>query len=182
MGTNKALYAHRTGTGVNDGHYWWDYKDKNPLLHYGAKSNIPIEKLKEEYNRVSSIPPKEATKNSPLKIESFQNDNITPQKYYEMIWPLNNGPDVARRKYNPAAKTDESQVRRIINSLDAQHRWMVRHIQISRSYAITKDGIETNTAKLSDESGKGIVDTSDQEYLSTREYVNNMRLLISYIK
>ena len=180
-GTNKALYAHRSGTGVIDGRYWYDYKDEKPLLHYGAKTNVPVEKLKEEYKRIASLSPQEATKNSPLKIESFQND-ITPQQYYETAWPLDDGPDVARRKYNASVKIDESQVRKIINSLDAQHRWMVKHIQISRPYAVTNDGVETNTAKLSDEGGRGIMDASDQEYLSTREYMKNMQLLINYIK
>jgi hypothetical protein len=38
-----------------------------------------------------------------------------------------------------------------------------------------------NTAKLSDENGKGIVDASDQHYISTREYEKNMSLLIKYL-
>ncbi|MBL7735274.1 MAG: hypothetical protein JNL51_07440 [Chitinophagaceae bacterium] len=180
MGTNKALYAHRTGSGIVDGKYWWDYKDEKPLLHYGAKSNVPIEKLKEEYKRIASLTAEEATKNSPLKIETFQKD-ITPQQYYQMAWPLDDGPDVARRKYISSVKMEESEIRKIIGSLDKQHRWMVKHIQITRPYAITKDGVETNTARLSEESGKGIVDSSDQEYISTREYVKNMRLLLGYI-
>lgn len=181
MGTNKALYSHRTGTGVNDGHYWWDYKDENPLLHYGSKTNVAIERLKEAYLKVNDLSPEEATKNSPLKIENFKKD-IAPQKYYERLWPIDGGPDVARRKYNSSVKIEESKIRSIINSLDAQHRWMVKHIQISRPYAITKEGVETNTAKLSEESGRGIIDASEQEYISTREYVNNMHLLITYLK
>jgi hypothetical protein len=39
-----------------------------------------------------------------------------------------------------------------------------------------------NTAKLSDENGKGIVDSSEQQYISTREYEKNMGLLIRYLK
>ena len=178
-GTNKAIYAHRTGTGVTDGHYWWDYKDENPLLHYGAKTKIPLDKLKEEYKRVSALSPKEATINSPLKVASFQHGS-TPQEYYEKLWPLPGAPDVARQPYN-FPSPGETEVSAIIKALDSQDRWMVKHVQISRPYAISADGVETNTAKLSTENGKGIVDTSDQEYLSTREYVKNMRLLISYI-
>lgn len=181
LGTDRALFAHRTGKGVNDGRYWWDYKDENHLLHYGAKSRVPIENLKDAYKRVNSLSPEEATINSPLKIESFQQD-MTPQKYYEMIWPLDGGPDEARRKYDSSMNIDESQVREIMSSLDSHHRWMVKHIQISRPYAISKDGIETNTAKLSEESGRGIVDSSDQQYISTREYANNMQILIGYIR
>ena len=43
-------------------------------------------------------------------------------------------------------------------------------------------GVETNTAKLSDQNGKEIIDSSDQQYISTREYIKNMHLLINYIK
>lgn len=182
MGTNKAVYVHRSGTGVRDGRYWSDYKDDNPLLHYGVKTFIPIKKLKEEYNRVKSMTKEEAIKKSPIKGTNFQERNTTPQKYYEMMWPEEDGPDVARKRYTPSFKPDESLVRKIINSLDSQHRWMVKHVQISRPYSITKDGIEANTAKLSDENGRAIVDSSDQEYISTREYQKNMRLLISYLK
>ena len=180
MGTNKAIYAHRKGSGVSDGHYWWDYKDENPLLHYGAKANISMEKLKEEYKRVSALAPEEVTKNSPLAVQHFQQD-YSPQKYYEALWPLADGPDVARRNYKSLKSPDETQVRLIINTLDAQHRWLVKHLQISRPYAVSDGGIETNTARLSNENGEGIIDSSDQQYLSTSEYEKNMRLLISYL-
>src|SRR5690606_14081837 len=82
MGTNKALYVHRKGTGVADGHYWWDYRDENPLLHYGAKTKINIERLKEEYNRVNALSFEEATRNSPLLIKQFSGDKL-PQSYYK---------------------------------------------------------------------------------------------------
>lgn len=182
VGTNKALYAHRTGTGVVNGHYWWDYKDENPLLHYGAKTYIPIDDLQKKYIRINSLTPEEATRNSPLKVEEFQYDEFTPQSYYQMIWPLKGGPDVARKRYDPSMKLNEVEVRKILSSLDVRHRWMVKHIQISRPYGVAADGKETNTAKLSDESGRAIIDSSNQEYISTREYVKNMHALISYLK
>jgi hypothetical protein len=69
----------------------------------------------------------------------------------------------------------------IIKALD-QDRWLVKHIQISRPYSVLPDGSEMNTAKLSDENGKGIVDSSEQQYISTREYEKNMGLLIRYLK
>jgi hypothetical protein len=59
---------------------------------------------------------------------------------------------------------------------------LVKHIQISRPYSVLPDGSEMNTAKLSDENGKGIVDSSEQQYISTREYEKNMGLLIRYLK
>ena len=181
VGTNKPVYAHRTGTGVTDGHYWWDDKDENPLLHYGAKSSIPVEKLKAEFKRVNALSPEEATRNSPLLVQQFQRET-TPQKYYESTWPLPDGPDVARRNYEYGVSLpDEPQVRKIIGSLDLQHRWMVKHIQISRPYAVSASGAETNTAMMSDMNGAGIKDSSDQLYLSTREYEQNMRMLIRFV-
>lgn len=169
VGTNKAIYPHRKGTGVTDGHYWWDYDDSNLLAHYGGKTNINIEQLKKEYNRISTLSAEEATKNSPLRIESFQGDS-TPQKYYNLNRSFST--DIA----------DEAKVRIVLNALDDQHRWMVKHIQISRPYSVSASGQETNTAKLSDSNGKGILDTSEQQYISTREYLHNMNVLIDYIK
>lgn len=181
VGTNKPLYSHRKGNGVTDGHYWWDYEDTNPLLHYGAKSKLDLEPLKAEFRKVASLSPEEASKDSPLKARSFTK-GASPQEYYRKLWPITEltlpleGNSL--KKQNP---TDEAMVKDIINSLDERNRWMVQHIQITRPYSISDEGVETNTARLSEESGKGIVDASDQKYLSTREYVKNMGVLIAYL-
>lgn len=181
VGSNKPLYSHRTGTGVVDGHYWWDYEDDNPLLHYGAKSKINIDQLKSEYKIVSALSSEEASKDSPLKVTSF-GKGTTPQEYYKMLWPLTSQPSLPERNHGEnSAPTDESTVKNIINSLDKKNRWMVKHIQITRPYTVSDAGVEANTARLSEESGKGIIDSSDQEYLSTREYVKNMQVLINYL-
>lgn len=168
MGTNKPIFPHRKGTGVTDGHYWWDYNDKNLLAHYGGKGNVNIERLKEEYERVKVLSPEEVTINSPLKVESFQN-TFMPQKFYELA--SNSSNEIP----------NESEVRAIINSMDDHNRWLIKNIQISRPYSISDTGHEMNTAKLSDETGRAIKDSSDQEYISTREYVKNMKLLIKYL-
>lgn len=166
-GTNKGIYAHRTGTGVADGKYWWDYDDHNLLAHYGGKTKVNIQFLKDEYKRVSSLSPEEATKNSPLKPAKIQVSQL-PQRYF------------SSQSSSLALPSDQT-VNNIIRALD-QDRWLVKHLQISRPYSVSADGKETNTAKLSDENGKGIVDSSDQQYISTREYEKNMSLLIRYLK
>jgi hypothetical protein len=169
VGTNKPIYPHREGTGVSDGHYWWDYNDENLLAHYGGKGNINIDQLKQEYERVSVLSPEEVTKNSPLKVEKFQGEG-TPQRYYDL-------------SNNTTAKVpDNSEIKAIINDLDIQNRWLVKNVQISRPYSVSETGEETNTAKLSDELGRALKDTSDQQYISTRKYENNMNLLINFIK
>lgn len=160
LGTNKSLYAHRTGTGVADGKYWYDYDDKNLLAHYGGKTNVNIQALKEAYKRVSEISAEEISKNALLK-------------------PGNGQPYSTVSLYPPPPV--EAVVKDVIKSLN-NDRWLVKHVQISRPYSVSANGAETNTAKLSDQNGKGIVDSSEQEYISTREYVKNMNLLISFIK
>ena len=166
-GTNKAIYAHRTGTGVEDGKYWWDYDDNNLLAHYGGKANINIQFLKDEYKKINALSPEEATRNSPLKAGKVSVSQL-PQRYFTSL-------------SSSLALPSDQVVNDIVRALD-QDRWLVKHLQISRPYSVSADGKEMNTAKLSDENGKGIVDSSDQQYISTREYEKNMSLLIRYLK
>lgn len=165
--SNKAVYSHRKGIGVKDGQYWWDYDDTNLLAHYGGKANINIQYLRDEYMRVNALSAQEASKNSPLKIGS-NNDGVLPQIQISVV-------------NTTGILPDENVVSGIIKALD-QDRWLVKHIQISRPYSVFPDGSEMNTAKLSDENGKGIVDSSEQQYISTREYEKNMGILIRYLK
>jgi hypothetical protein len=168
IGTNKALYAHRKGTGVNHGHYWVDYDDSNPLLHYGAKINLNIEQLKEEYQKVSALSPEEATKDSPLKVGPYRGTQ-TPQDYFDL-------------KLSSTEKIpNDSEVKAIIGSLDNENRWLSKHEWISHPYTVSNTGEESNTAALSTEGGAQIKDSSDQEYLSTEVYIKNMSSLISYM-
>lgn len=170
IGTNRPLFAHRKGTGVNSGTYYVDYNDDNPLLHYGSKGNFDriIKILKDEFKRVNTLSPEEVVKKSPLK-NSGSNGNKLPQDFFD---------------YNLGATIkmpNESEVRGIINSLDTQYRWLIKHEWISRPYSISAAGVETNTAPLSTEGGAQIRDTSEQQYISTQEYMKNMNLLIKYI-
>lgn len=169
VGTNKAIYAHRKGTGVLDGRYWVDYNSENPLLHYGAKEKLDIEKLKEDYKRISTLSPEEATKNSPLKAEPYQGNNI-PQNYFDL------------KSTSLDKVPDKSEANAIIKALDNQNRWLSMHEWVSRSYTISETGLESNTAPLSTEGGSQIKDPSEQQYISTGVYIRNMELLISYVK
>lgn len=168
-GSNKQLYAHRTGTGVKDGHYWWDYNSENPLLHYGAKTKLNIDQLKNEYARVNALSPEEVTRNSPIKNRMFTGGEL-PQRYFD------------GRIKSPAATPDESAVNAVIAKLDSQNRWLTRHEWASRSYSVTARGEESNTARDSDVGGRAIMDASDQQYISLREYMKNMNVLINYVR
>jgi hypothetical protein len=166
--TNKPLYAHRSGTGVKDGKYWWDYNSENPLLHYGAKTVINIDDLKSEYNRVNLISPQDIVKNSPLK--GNRKSAQLPQRYFD------------RSQVKPNVIPTDAEVKEVISKLDAKNRWLIMNQWISRPYAVSSTGEETNTARYSDSGGRAIVDQSDQKYISVREYIKNMNVLMNYIK
>ena len=174
LGTNKPFYVHRIGSNSKYGKYFVDYNDNKLLSHYGGKRGIPVNRLKEEYNRIAALTTEEATKDSPLKVESFKGIG-TPQSFYDL-----------NRSYF-SFTPDENQVRGIINSLDSENRWLVKHASKSNpyvgdgqkqeqtdEYASTNVGDETDTSPYRD--------TSDQDYVSTSEYIRNMSMLISYIR
>lgn len=172
--TNKPIYVHRRGSNVTYGRYYLDENDKNLLAHYYGKTRVSIDELKEEYNRLADLPKEEVIKDSPLKIGQFTGKG-TPQSYYD----LNRG--------QFARVPDETQVKELIQSLDNQGRWLVKHAMITNpyqgdgvkteltdQYASTMVGDETDTSPYRDE--------SDQLYISTGEYIRNMNLLINYIQ
>lgn len=173
-GTNKPLYVHRQGSNSKYGKYSVDYSDDKLLSHYGGKTVIMVNQLKKEYDRVLSLSKEEATKDSPLKVENFQKEG-TPQSYYSLNQDL--------FPFVP----DENQIKAIINSLDSEGRWLVRHVSTSNPYigdgqkqeltdefASKNVGDETDTSPFSDQ--------SDQQYISTAVYIRNMSSLISYLR
>ena len=98
-----------------------------------------------------------------------------PQQYY----------DLNRDAYKGTAS--ENQVKEAINSIDKENRWLVKHANISNPYIgdgiqqdLTDDFASTNVGDKTDTSP--FQDTSDQEYISTSEYIKNMNILISYIR
>lgn len=167
--SNKGLYAHRKGTGVRDGKYWVDYNDKNLLAHYGGKTNINIQLLIDEYEKVSALDPAEATANSPLKVGKFGTKG-TPQQYF------------LEKRVREMNVIPNSNVNEVIKSLDAQGRWLTKNEWISRAYTVSTSGVETNTARYSDEAGNAIRDASNQNYITVREYIKNMNILMGKIK
>jgi hypothetical protein len=173
LGTNKPLFVHRKGSNVIYGYYYFDYQDDNLLSHYGGKTVIKIDNLEQEYNRIAVLSPEEATKNSPLKIQIYKGE-ATPQRFFN---PEKNGVSVP----------DEDQVKEILQSLDNKNRWLVKHgitsnpfhgdgqkQDLTDEYASRHVGDETDTSPFRD--------PSDQQYISTSKYIQNMHLLIRYIR
>jgi len=171
--TNKPIYVHRRGSNVIYGEYYVDDNDKNLLSHYGGKTRVDIQELNDEFNRVSALSVEEATKDSPLKPQQFQEQG-TPQNFY----------DLNRSTFE--FKADESRIVEIVNSLDTENRWLTSHAFISHPYigdgkkaeptnefATTRVGDETDTSPYPD--------PSDQKYIATGVYIRNMKFLINYL-
>lgn len=171
--TGKAIYVHRKGSNVKYGRYYTDENDKNLLAHYNGKCEIDIELLKSEYQRISHLSAEEVTKNSPLKVAIFEGTG-TPQSFY----------DLNRMSFQ--MHINEALVKEVIDALDEHNRWLSKHAFISNpyigdgqkqelplGYASTFVGDETDTSPFRD--------NSDQLYISTGEYIRNMKILIHYI-
>lgn len=174
MGTNKPIYVHRKGSNVKYGFYYFDYNDEKLLGHYGGKTRIDVNRLKQEYDKVKNMSPEEVMKDSPLNPENFSEEG-TPQEFYNLN----------RSYYQFSA--DEKQVKTIISSLDKENRWLTKYASTSNpyigdgvkqeltdEYATTHVGDETDTSPYRD--------TSDQEYISTSTYIRNMNILMTYLQ
>ncbi len=172
-GTNKPLYVHRKGSNVIYGYYYSDYNDDKLLSHYGGKTSIRVELLKEKYDSLNALDPSEVIKNALLIAAEFT-ENTTPQKFYDLNRDFLN------------FVHDETRVNEIINSLDSQDRWLTKRGMTSHPYvgdgqnqeltdefASVHMGDETDTSPYRDSSG--------QEYLSTGTYIINMKLLMNFL-
>jgi len=167
--TNRPLFSHREGTGRFSGRYWVDYSDDNPLLHYGAKSNLDLDRLRQEFEEVRAIPPGQVSKKSPLRVRQVSAEELNE-------W-------VGKTRMPVTANVPErDEVQAILSELDEQGRWITTGEWISRPWSVQEDGTETNTALLSTEGGASIRDSSNQRYISTNVYMRNMRSLLNYLQ
>ncbi len=165
---------HRKGSNVIYGSYYVDENDKDLLGHYRGKTIVNIQKLKDEYARISAMSVEEVTKDSPIKSQKFEGTGL-PQHYYELNRDAIQTP------------VSESSVKEIIGALDNKNRWLSKHAMTSNpyigdgtdkeetnAYASTHVGDKTDTSPYRD--------TSDQDYLSTIQYIKNMNTLIKYLR
>ncbi len=72
-----------------------------------GKGYVDVQKLKDEYERISDLSPEEATKDSPLKPAEFKGEG-TPQSYYNLSADL-----------MPPNAITEARVMEVINALDS---------------------------------------------------------------
>ena len=162
-GTGKRLYAHRTGSGIYDGHYFVNYDDSDTITHYGQKTRIDTDALRGEFETLSSLPAAEATKGSPL-IPGKHEGTGTPQSNATISSEVFTASGLRQDNTSP----DRKQIRNVIGSLDTEGRWLTTGMRTNRPYSD-----KSNTATFRDE--------SDQEYISTRTYISNMRVLMKSV-
>ena len=171
----KPIFVHRKGANVTYGYYYADTSDVKLLGHYPGKSYINIQYLKEEYAKISALSPKEVTHDSPLMPGEFEGADI-PQSYYHL----------GRVEHADNEMVSEAGVKVIIDRLDSRNRWLIKHGMTSHpyigdgqrkdktdEYASTHVGDSTDTSPYRD--------SSDQEYISTADYIRNMQVLIHYL-
>ena len=172
--TMKPMYLHRKGSNVKYGYYYYDESSTKLIRHSYSKRYMPVEKLKALYERLKSLTPEEVVKNSPLKPARF-NGEKTPQESYDL------------NLYDFDRVPDWSEAQEIVGSLDRHNRWLTSHVMVSNpyigdgqkkeptdKYAKTYVGDETDTSPYWND--------TDQKYISTEKYIENMRLLINYLK
>jgi hypothetical protein len=152
------------------------------LRHYGGKGRVNVEQLRKEYEDVLSMSVEEATAGSPLFPGAFDGD-VVPQKYYDLTSAVYTASGMRADRTIPG----EDRVREVLDSMDNQHRWLASHVSISNPYIgdgtltePTEKYASTNTGDLTDTSPFN--DETDQEYISTRAYINAMRVLMNYVK
>jgi hypothetical protein len=175
--TDKPIFVHRKGSNVTYGFYYSDTTDSKLLSHMGAKGEINVQYLKDEYARVSALSPEEAIKKSPLIPGQFE-ENGTPQSFYYLS-------RIDRSELD--FSVSDSRVKSVIGALDSQNRWMVKHVMVSNpyigdgqnkdptdAYASVNVGDKTDTSPYRD--------LSDQDYISTPSYIRNMQVLINYLR
>lgn len=182
VGTNKPLWNHRRGTGVLDGEYIvnYDYEGVDGKIYaYGDNIRIDVDELEREYERVAAMSPEEASRNSPLNVERYEGME-PPQRYLEYQHNYKYYDPTPGPRYTAPS---ESGVRQILEDLDGQGRWITTGEWISDPYTLDEDGNPSNTAMHSDPiTATWITDDSDQEYISNRVYIDNMRQLLEFIK
>lgn len=172
-GTDKPIYVHRKGSNVNFGTYYVDNNDSLHLIHYPGKSRVQLDLLKKEYEKFRSMSLSEVTNGSSL-LQKHDWHKLSP-KFVEGL-----------ARYDLLKQPVEEDIALVVNALDKKGRWLTPHASISHSYigdgqkkeqtnefASTMVGDETDTSPFKD--------PSETLYISTGEYIKNMRLLISFL-
>ncbi len=174
--TQRPIYVHRKGSNVHCGKYYCDEKEDELLSHYYGKSHVPLELLKKEYEKVSTLPLDGLLKSSPLQPGTYSGKS-TPQKEF----------DFSRARFFERSGFREPDLKEIIQSIDGEGRWLVKNGSTSNPYTDELVGDpeshQFSTVNVGDRTDTSPYrDTTDQLYISTSAYMRNMRQLIRFIE
>jgi PelA/Pel-15E family pectate lyase len=92
IGSNKALYVHRTGSNVVNGRYYADYEPSNTLGHYSGFRRVDVPDLRKRYHAALALTTAEVTKGSPL----VPGPGLMPLPRYFVVRPADPGTTAAK--------------------------------------------------------------------------------------
>ena len=182
-GSNKPLFTHRIGSNVDCGHYYYNYDSKNTVVHYNNFRIINLAQVEKEYGDILKEDSAEVTDGSPLKPDEVS--EISPLDRYHQILKFCSIPSLEEEK---KVASNKEAVEKIINSMDSEGRWLVKHQYTSnpyfgseksctdpetKKYSTTYVGDKYDTSPYPDKSG--------QEYISTAAYSHNIEVLLKYL-
>ena len=162
LGSNRALYVHRTGSNVVNGRYFVDYDPTNTIGHYSAFRRIDTADLRRRLEAARAMTAEAASKDSPL------------------LAPV--GAIPLPRFFTVSSDVPKISTREVIASLNEQGYWLAPlgynthpykgpgpKVVASGSFGQTHVGDEFDTSPFPDPKLQGI---------SIEAYVRNMGVLI----
>jgi PelA/Pel-15E family pectate lyase len=180
LGTNDALFVHRTGSDVVNGRYWADKDPAGTIVHYSSFRAIDVPALRERYETLLALPVEEVTAGSPLLHrgaelpEYFSTGDVS-------VSDLNVG-----TLHRTGEVPTDDEVREIVAALDAEGYWPTLLVSTSNPY--TGDGSPTPAeGDFSQTEVGGPTDTSPYTTddpvtgISTGRYIEHMSTLLRWV-
>lgn len=182
IGTNKPLFTHRRGENSKFGKYYFNYENKNNLIHYSSVRRINFQRTLDQYRKISE-------RNFPNKTQGLMiPESISKLPRYERLEKISKFLTGRGEENNSRRITDFHAIAKIMNDLDKEGRWLTNRAFISNpyigepvygdayteKYAVTYVGNKYDTSPFPQ--------TSDTKYISTSVYIENMTLLMNYLK
>ncbi len=171
--TGKPLFVHREGSNTANGRYYIDQNPAATIAHYSSFAGVNPESLRERYEQVKALPREELAKDSP-----FLNNELVPlRKYYTRV----------RTRGGAVNGLSDSEVQKIIGSLDARGCWLSPLTTTSNPYKPNPDSTPSKETKYTQTMVGDEYDTScypcteKTECISVLTYIQNMARLIGWL-
>jgi len=183
IGSNKPIYIHRKGTNVKYGKYFFDYNNENTPIHYPCKRIINMKDLYRQFNAAKEL---NLFSYSDLKFP-FDIKMFSSNEVYKIINDYLRLPsEKVFDNFNNDIKFER--VNEIISQLDERNRWLTKNVFISNPYINEEIAGDENSEMYSKTYVGDKYDTSpfpndtDEKYISTRLFIENVSYLLRYLK